>query len=253
MSWRTVFEQPRRRVLVWLPNIEPIVLIVLAVGTASLWGFIEIAEEVFEGDTEAFDNWVLSILRDPKNPADPIGPPWVEEMARDATALGGLAWIAFTTIVIAIYLWLVGKTRMMVFMLAATASGALLSAALKYFYGRPRPDLVPHLAHVVSSSFPSGHSMISAVVYLTLGSLLGAIMPNLKLKLYVLSIAVTLGVLVGISRIYLGVHYPTDVLAGWLAGLVWALVCWLIARWLQVHGQVESEPVNLRSREASST
>ena len=216
---------------------------VLAVGTASLWGFIEIAEEVLEGDTEAFDHWVLSILRDRENLADPIGPRWVEEMARDATALGGFAWISFTTIVIAIYLWLVGKTRMMAFMLAATVSGALLSSGLKYSFGRPRPDLVPHLSHVVSSSFPSGHSMISAVVYLTLGSLLGAIMPNVKLKLYVLAVAIVLSVLVGISRVYLGVHYPTDVLAGWLAGLVWALVCWLIARWLQVHGQVERGPV----------
>ena len=84
--------------------------------------------------------------------------------------------------------------------------------------------------------------MLSAVVYLTLGSLLAAIMPNLKLKIYVLSVAILLSVFVGISRVYLGVHYPTDVLAGWLAGLVWALLCWLIARWLQVHGKVEAGP-----------
>jgi undecaprenyl-diphosphatase len=242
MSAAPLFKRIRQRLLAWLPNIEPIVLVALALGTASLWGFIEIAEEVLEGDTEAFDHWVLSIMRSAKDPADPIGPHWVEEMARDATALGGLAWITFTTIVIAIYLWLVGKTHMMMLMLAATASGAVLSAGLKYLYGRPRPDLVPHLAHAYSSSFPSGHSMISAVVYLTLGSLLAAIMPNLKLKLYVLSVAIILSVLVGVSRIYLGVHYPTDVLAGWLAGLVWALVCWLFARWLQIHGQVESGP-----------
>jgi undecaprenyl-diphosphatase len=225
-----------------LANLEPIALAVLAVGTASLWGFIEIAEEVFEGDTQAFDLWVLGIMRNAENPADPIGPRWVEEMARDATALGGVAWITFTTIVIAIYLWLVQKTRLMVFTLAATTSGALVSIGLKRFYSRPRPDIVPHLAHVYSSSFPSGHSMLSAVVYLTLGSLLAAIMPNLKLKIYVLSVAILLSVFVGISRVYLGVHYPTDVLAGWLAGLVWALVCWLVARWLRVHGQVEAGP-----------
>jgi undecaprenyl-diphosphatase len=128
----------------------------------------------------------------------------------------------------------------MIFTLAATIGGTLVSIGLKSFFSRPRPDLVPHLTHVATSSFPSGHSMLSAVVYLTLGSLLAAIMPNLKLKIYVLSVAIILSVFVGISRIYLGVHYPTDVLAGWLAGLVWALMCWLIARWLQVHGQVES-------------
>ena len=242
MQKTPIFERLKRCCLRLVPNIEPIALAVLAVGTASMWGFIEIAEEVFEGDTQAFDHWVLGIMRDSANPADPIGPRWVEEMARDATALGGIAWITFTTIVIAIYLWLVGKTRLMVFTLAATIGGALLSIGLKSLFSRPPPDIVPHLTHVYTSSFPSGHSMLSAVVYLTLGSLLAAIMPNLKLKIYVLSVAILLSVFVGMSRVYLGVHYPTDVLAGWLAGLVWALLCWLIARWLQVHGKVEAGP-----------
>jgi undecaprenyl-diphosphatase len=242
MQKKSASERVKQWTLALVPNLEPIALAVLAVGTASLLGFIEIAEEVLEGDTQAFDHWVLSVLRDRNNPANPIGPRWVEEMARDTTALGGFAWITFTTLVIAAYLWLVGKTRLMCFTLAATIGGALVSIGLKSFYSRPRPDIVPHLAHVVSTSFPSGHSMLSAVVYLSLGSLLAAIMPNLKLKIYVLSVAVILSVFVGISRIYLGVHYPTDVLAGWLAGLVWALLCWLIARWLQVHGKVETGP-----------
>jgi undecaprenyl-diphosphatase len=226
----------------WLPDIEPIMLALLALGTASLWGFIEIAEEVFEGDTQAFDHWVLNVLREPNNSADPIGPRWVEEVARDITALGGFAWLALITSVVAVFLWLVRKVRLMVFMLAAVVSGTLVSMALKSYFDRPRPDLVPHLAHVTTSSFPSGHSMLSAVVYLTLGSLLAAVMPNLTLKVYVLAVAVLLSILVGISRVYLGVHYPTDVLAGWLAGLVWSLVCWLVAHWLQMHGQVEMGP-----------
>jgi undecaprenyl-diphosphatase len=225
-----------------MPDVEPLLLAVLCVGTASLWGFIEIAEEVMEGETQAFDNWLLGVMRDGKNPADPIGPGWLEEMGRDATAVGGLAWLTFITLVIAAYLWLVGKVRMMVFMLAATLSGALVSMGLKSFYDRPRPDIVPHLTHVYTSSFPSGHSMLSAVVYLTLGSLLAAVMPNLRLRIYVLSVAIMLSLFVGISRIYLGVHYPTDVLAGWLAGLVWSLVCWLVAHWLQIHGQIEEGP-----------
>jgi undecaprenyl-diphosphatase len=242
MDWHSTFERAKQLVQTRISNVEPILLAVLGVGTASLWGFIEIAEEVVEGDTQAFDHWLLGIMRDSRNPADPIGPPWLEEIGRDATALGGLAWLTFITLVIAAYLWLVGKVRTMAFMLAATFGGAVLSIALKTFYDRPRPNIVPHLTHVYTSSFPSGHSMLSAVVYLTLGSLLAAVMPNLKLKIYVLLVAILLTIFVGVSRIYLGVHYPTDVLAGWLAGLVWSLVCWLVARWLQIHGQIEEAP-----------
>jgi undecaprenyl-diphosphatase len=122
---------------------------------------------------------------------------------------------------------------MMFFTLAATIGGTFVSLLLKNLFDRPRPEIVPHLSHVMTSSFPSGHSMLAAVVYLTLGSLLAAVMPTRGLKVYVLAVAVLLTIFVGLSRIYLGVHYPTDVLAGWLAGLTWALVCWLAARWLQ--------------------
>jgi undecaprenyl-diphosphatase len=227
------------RIRPWLPNIEPIALVVLAIGTASLWGFIELAGDVLEGDTEAFDRWAVEVLRDPENPADPVGPRWVEEVARDVSALGGFAWITFATAAIAIFLWLDGKTHMAAFLVGAAISGALVTLLLKNSFDRPRPDLVPHLSHVYTSSFPSGHSMNAAVVYLTLGSLLAAVIAKIDLKIYVLAVAILLTIAVGASRVYLGVHYPTDVLAGWLAGLLWALVCWLIGRWLQRRGQVE--------------
>jgi undecaprenyl-diphosphatase len=100
---------------------------------------------------------------------------------------------------------------------------------------------VPHLTEVYTSSFPSGHSTMSAAIYLTLGSLIAASTPRITLKIYVLAVAIGLSIAVGVSRVYLGVHYPTDVLAGWMAGMIWALLCWFLARWLQGQRQVERE------------
>ena len=159
MSNRRSIKQIIERFLRSLPPIEPFVLIVLAVCAASLWGFIKTADAVFENETQAFDRWMLAALRDPANPADPIGPAWLEEIARDVSALGGFTWITFATVVIAIYLWIDDKTRMALFLVAAAASGAFVSLILKSFFARPRPDLVPHLSQVFTSSFPSGHSM----------------------------------------------------------------------------------------------
>ena len=115
----------------------------------------------------------------------------------------------------------------------------LLSFVLKAAFDRPRPELVPHLMRAYFSSFPSGHSMMSAVVYGTLGSILTTLVQHRGLKLYFLLLAATLAGLVGISRVYLGVHYPTDVLAGWAAGLAWATFCWLLGRSLKRTGAIE--------------
>jgi len=240
MSNRSSIKKVIERFLRSLPPIEPFVLIVLAICAASLWGFIKTADAVFENETQAFDRWMLTALRDPANPSNLIGPVWMEEIARDVSALGGFTWITFATVVVAIYLWIDDKTRMAIFLMVATGSGAFLSLILKSFFARPRPDLVPHLSQVFTSSFPSGHSMLAAVVYLTMGSLLASVISNRTLKVYVLGVAVILTTAVGLSRVYLGVHYPTDVLAGWLAGLVWALLCWMAARVLQVRGRVET-------------
>jgi undecaprenyl-diphosphatase len=220
---------------------EPLMLVVLLLVIAAIWGFIALAGAVVEGDTEEFDRWAVRSMRKADDPAEPIGPRWVQEMGRDATALGGLGWLLFFTLVVAGFLWLDGKRRMMLFVIAAVSGGTLVSFLLKQLVSRPRPDIVPHLSHVQSPSFPSGHSMLSAVVYLTLGALVAASLPRASLKIYVLSIAVLLTLMVGVSRVYMGVHYPTDVLAGWMAGLAWALGCWWFAHWLQLRGRVEPE------------
>lgn len=216
-------------------------LIILALLAAGAWLFIELADEVTEGSTRSIDESILLSLRDPGDRNNPIGPPWIEEIGRDLTALGGIAVMALLIATVIGFLLLQGKFRMALLMAASIGSGLLFSLLLKTLFDRPRPDLVPHQSYVYTTSFPSGHSMVSAVVYLTLAALLARSYRKTHTKLYLLTVACILTGLVGLSRIYLGVHWPTDVLAGWTAGAFWALLWWGIGYSLQLHGRVESE------------
>ena len=207
--------------------------------TIGVWTFIQIADEVFEGDTEHFDNWALRIMRRPDDIATPIGPSWMQEMGRDLTALGGIIVLVLVILGVAGFLWLRKKHHAMWLTLGASFGGMILAGILKRSFERPRPDIVPHLSIVATTSFPSGHSMLSATVYLTLGLLLARTATDRATRFYPILVAVVLTFLVGLSRVYMGVHYPTDVMAGWTAGGVWAVFCWMIARYLQRRGQVE--------------
>ena len=223
----------------WLGRHEFIVLLAVLIVVAGTWGFIALADVILEGRTQSFDESILRALRRPDNPAIPIGPDWMAEVGRDLTALGGVAVLILATLAVAGFLLLDRKYAVMGFVLAAVASGLILSSILKACFARPRPDVVPHLSQVYTSSFPSGHSMMSAIVYLTLGALLARMVVRRPLKVYCLAVAFILTGLVGCSRVYMGVHYPTDVLAGWTAGLVWATLCWLVAWRLQRRGTIE--------------
>lgn len=225
----------------WLAGHVNIVLVAVLLIVGGTWGFIELADGVRDGDTQRFDDWAVRAMRRADDPSQPIGPRWLPEVGRDLTALGGVAVLTLTTVFVAGYLLIVRKYHAMWLVLAATLGGLLISTLLKHLIDRARPDLVPHLSHVYTSSFPSGHSMLSAVVYLTLGALLTRLASERRVKLYFLAAALLLTFLVGVSRVYMGVHYPTDVLAGWTAGLVWALLCWLVARYLQRRGAVERD------------
>ena len=225
--------QKFRDLAAWFGGREPVVLLAGFIVVAAAWGFIEVADQVLEGDTHDFDKWAIAATRSPDNPSLPIGPEWLRELGRDATALGGVGWLTFFTLVAAGYLWLDNKPRLMILLGLSSLGGLVLTTSLKHFISRPRPEADFYLSHVYTSSFPSGHSMLSAVIYLTTGALLAAAASHVRLKIYVLSIAMLLTLIVGASRVYLGVHYPTDVLAGWMAGAAWAILCWLIARWLR--------------------
>lgn len=233
-SWRTVVgAYPRRRELV---------LVALAlVFVLFTWSFAELADEVAEGDAHRFDEAVLLALRSATDPADPVGPPWFEELARDFTALGGVGVLSFMTLAVAGFLALQGKRHAAAYVLLAVGTGLVAAMLLKHGYSRPRPALVPHGSYAFTSSFPSGHAMMSAVVYLTLGALLARFQRRLRLRFYLLGLAIALSLLVGATRVYLGVHWPTDVLAGWAAGAAWAALCSFVALVLQRQGRVESE------------
>jgi undecaprenyl-diphosphatase len=227
------------RLTEWVLAREAKTLAALLIAAGALWVFVELADEVVEGETAAVDERVLLMLRTPGDSSDPVGPGWVEELARDVTGLGGAAVLTFMTLASAGFLVLQGKGQLAAYLLASVAGGTLVSTLLKLGFDRPRPDLVPHGSLVYTSSFPSGHSMLSAVTFLTLGALLASGQSNFNIRMYLVGIAVFLSVGVGISRVYLGVHWPTDVLAGWTAGAAWTLMCWALAERLRRRGVVE--------------
>lgn len=219
------------------------ILVALLIVASLIWIFFELADAVSENETNRFDTIVLLSFRSPTDPSDPLGPVWVEELARDVTALGGVGILTFLVLAAAGFLWLQRKRRLTVFLLVSVTTGIALSQMLKSGFDRPRPELISHEAAVYTASFPSGHSLMAAIVYLTLAVLLSRTLERKAAKAYVISLATVLVIAVGISRLYLGVHWPTDVLAGWIVGSGWALLCGIIAKWLARHGSIDEEPI----------
>ena len=216
--------------------------LLVALGTLLLaLTFFIVAAQVVDGDTQRFDERVLVSLRRVDDTRTPIGPAWLRHGAEDVTALGGPTVLGLVVIATVGFLLLQRMERTAAFVFVASASGWLLNAMLKRLFQRPRPDVVPHLREVTSLSFPSGHAMTSAVVYLTLGALLMRISRGRVTKFYCMAVAMFATLLVGATRVYLGVHYPTDVLAGWLVGLSWALVWWMLERWLERRAGLKRE------------
>ncbi len=221
------------RIIEWLGSRGVVVYAAVLIVVAGIWGFILLSDQVREGGTDRFDNranrWVYQHR----------GPAWVQEAGRDLTAFGGVTGLTLIVGAVMGFLLITRRYRSVLLVFVTTLGGAVIEGGLKHVYDRPRPPLRPPGTFFYSTSFPSGHSMLSAVVYLTLGALLARVTPGRRIKLYLIGMALLLTFLVGLSRVYLGAHYPTDVLAGWTAGLVWAILCWLVARELQRRGAIE--------------
>ena len=219
-----------------------LMLLMLGVGVCLLlWGFLALASEVMEGDTTTLDTRILVALRKSDDPSRPIGPSWVENSLLDLTAIGGPTVLGLVVVAVVGFLVLQTRYHTAIVVLATAASGELVNSVLKNVFLRPRPDVVPHLRNVTTSSFPSGHAMESAIIYLTLGAVLMRLSERRITKVYSMGIAIALTLLVGISRVYLGVHYPTDVIAGWMFGFFWASLCWIVAKRFERETGVEQE------------
>ncbi|HTU09949.1 MAG TPA: phosphatase PAP2 family protein [Allosphingosinicella sp.] len=222
-------------------KIETAALLLVLVVAFALLVFLKLASEVRDGETFAFDRWLLLALRSDADPAVPIGPHWLRLTLLDFTALGGTPFLTLITVAGAGYLLFARKRATAVFLVLAISGGAIASTLLKAIFDRARPDLVHHLVEVTNASFPSGHAMNSAIVYLTLGALLARTEESRAIRIYLIALAITLSLIIGFSRIYLGVHWPSDVAAGWCVGGVWAICCSLLARFLQQRRAIEPE------------
>jgi len=210
------------------PSEVSFLLYVLGICLA-IWAFAEVADEIDEDEHLHLEERIMLAFRNPGSQSDPAGPLWLTQMAIDVSALGGATVITLMSLGVSGFLLLSGRWRPVVLLVATIAGGHLLSVTLKSIYERERPDVVPHLAHVDSASFPSGHSLSSSVIYLTMGALLAQSVAHRREKTYLMAVAFGLTFFIGLSRVYLGVHYPSDVIAGWSAGTAWALICLLVA------------------------
>jgi undecaprenyl-diphosphatase len=202
-----------------------------------VFGFI--AQVVAATKPSGFDSYVILALRKSVKQPVPISPPWLKEAARDVTSLGSIIVLLIITFAVAGFLFLTHKPGVAWLMVIAVLGGLALNNLLKFVFARPRPDIVTHAARVFTTSFPSGHATLSAITYLTIAALLARVYPSLTVNIYFMSLAALLTALIGFSRIYLGVHFPSDILGGWCIGAAWAIGCWVLMACLQQGGQVE--------------
>lgn len=202
-------------------------VLVIAVLAAALYAFFQIADEVSEAEIASLDQALLLVFRNPADVTDPLGPPWFEETVTEITSLGGYPILIAVVAAVVGYLLVVRMLGPALYVVLSVGAGTLLSQLLKMLYDRPRPEIVDHLVVTHTASFPSGHATMSTVVYLTLAALVVRLVEQTRVRVYVLAVAILVSLAVGLSRIYLGVHWPSDVAAGWALGAAWASISWL--------------------------
>ncbi|WP_297804066.1 phosphatase PAP2 family protein [uncultured Brevundimonas sp.] len=220
----------------------------LLVGAIGLAVFAAIADGVAEGDRQTFDWTILRWLRpDAADPGRLIGPWWLQEAAIDITSLGGISVLVVFALIFSFFLWVSRKRLSALLLVVALAGGVALSEGLKTLFDRPRPPVEYQAVETLNASFPSGHALLATVFYLTIGVMVARAFPRNRMKTYVVAWSVVLVLLIGITRIYLGAHWATDVLGGWGIGAFWAMLLWFVAYLLErrqrVHmSRLQDEP-----------
>lgn len=220
------------RTYAWMERIRSLGALALcnfAIFVFACWVFVAIADEVREEEYLETERRIMHAVR-AANVGESITPDRLEEVARDITALGSGAVLVVVAVLVTGFLALSRHFAAALFVAVASLGGATLNTILKTLFDRQRPDLEMRLIEIDSLSFPSGHAMSSATIYLTLAVLLTRLVTRRREKIYLLVAALLLSFVVGLSRVYLGVHYPTDVVAGWAAGVAWAQLCWFAAQ-----------------------
>lgn len=209
----------------WMPVVAAVVVVAFIFA-----GIAELSDDVMEGDTQASDAWAIRILRHEGDPAMPRGPLWIRQAMVDVTALGSHAVLVFVSLAAAGFCLFIRRFDSFYLLLTVVVGAMTLNAGLKAVFARERPAVVEPLVEVSTYSYPSGHALMSAAIYLILAVLAAEAVPRWRTRIYILGCGLAFSTLAGISRIYLGVHYPTDVLAGWAIGSGWAVICWIVAR-----------------------
>jgi undecaprenyl-diphosphatase len=222
-----------------LARTEIAVVMALFVVALGLVAFIEVAGDVTGTDGQAFDQAVLAWMQPVAG--DPRGPWWLEVAATDLTALGGLSVLTLFAVVAIAFLLIERKRLSALLLVLGLAGGVALSEGLKALFGRPRPPAAFQAVETLNASFPSGHTLLATVLYLTLGVMLTRAFPRAHLKAFVLGAAMTVVLLIGLTRVYLGVHWASDVFAGWCAGAAWAMALWLMVYVVQRRQAIRAE------------
>jgi undecaprenyl-diphosphatase len=190
----------------------------LAFAIALTYGFAKIAAKVVSGGTSGFDDASMRFMGSHQVP-------WISNLMVEVTMLGTGIVVAMMIAVTALFLWLYDYKNSATLLLVTTLGGMLLNNVLKLGFDRPRPQFFDWGTHAMTSSFPSGHAMSAAIVYPTVAYLAARLQKSHWARVLTMLSAAILVVLICLSRVYLGVHYPSDVIAGVVVGLAWSAFC----------------------------